>query len=114
MGWIQLSKYYEKTDECPIYVTALLLHPAYRVKYINTNWLEEWRPSVFKSVRIIWAEYKDRPIVSRFQLIRVSDKPPTKFETLRRALKVIDQNEEEDELEKFLKGAPTLIFSTPL
>jgi len=29
MGWIQLRKYYEKTDECPIYTTALLLHPAY-------------------------------------------------------------------------------------
>ena len=114
MGWIQLRKYYEKTDECPAYATALLLHPAYRAKYINTNWLEEWRPSAFELARIIWAEYKDRPIVSRFQSIQVSDRPPTKFDSLRRALKVTDHNEDEDELEKFLNGAPTPIFSTPL
>jgi len=52
--------------------------------------------------------------MSRFQLIRVLDKPPTKFDTLHCVLKVIDQNEEEDELKKFLKGAPTPIFSIPL
>ena len=52
MGWIQLRKYYEKTDECPAYATALLLHPAHRAKYINTNWLEEWRPSAFESVEM--------------------------------------------------------------
>ena len=114
MGWIQLRKYYEKTDECPAYATALLLHPAYRARYINTNWLEEWRPSAFESARTIWAEYKDRPVTSRFQSIQVSDKPPTKFESLRRALEVTDHNKEEDELEKFLNGAPTPIFGTPL
>src|SRR6266480_1610065 len=114
MGWIQLRKYYEKTDECPAYATALLLYPAYQAKYININWLEEWRPSAFESARIIWAEYKDRPVTSRLQSTRVLDKPPTKFDTLRHALKVTDHNEEEDELEKFLNGVPILIFSTPL
>jgi hypothetical protein len=33
---------------------------------------------------------------------------------LRRALEVTDHNEEEDKLEKFLNGAPTPIFGTPL
>ena len=110
MGWIQLRKYYEKTDEYFIYATALLLHPVYRARYININWLKEWRPSVFKSARIIWAEYKDRLIVSRFQSIQVSDKPSTKFEFLRRAFEVTDYNEMENELERFLNGVPTLIF----
>ena len=114
MGWIQLRKYYEKTNECPAHSTALLLHPAYRARYINTNWLEEWRPSAFESARTIWAEYKNRPIASRSQSISVSDKLPTKFESLRRALEVTNYNEEEDELEKFLNGAPTSIFGTPL
>jgi hypothetical protein len=114
MGWLQLRKYYEKTDECPAYATALLLHPAYRARYINTNWLEEWRPSAFESARTIWAEYKDRPIASRSQPIQVSDKPPTKFDSLRRALEVTDHNGEEDELERFLNGVPTPIFGTPL
>ena len=41
MGWIQLRKYYKKIDKCFVYATALLLHPAYRAKYINVNWLEE-------------------------------------------------------------------------
>ncbi len=114
MGWIQLRKYYKKTDECPAYATALLLYPAYRAKYININWLEEWRPSAFESARTIWAEYKDHPVTSRLQSTRVLDKPPTKFDTLRYALKVIDHNKEEDKLKKFLNGVPTLIFSTPL
>lgn len=114
MGWIQLRKYYEKTDECPVYATALLLHPAYRARYINANWLEEWRPSAFESARTIWAEYKDRPIALRSQLKQTSDKPPTKFESLRRALEVTDNNKEDDELERFLNGVPTQIFGTPL
>ena len=37
-----------------------------------------------------------------------------KFESLRRALEVTDHNEEDDELERFLNGAPTPIFGTPL
>ena len=37
MGWIQLRKYYEKTDECPAYATAFFLHPVYRARYININ-----------------------------------------------------------------------------
>jgi len=98
----------------PAYATALLLHPAYQAKYININWLEEWRPSAFESARTIWAEYKDHPVASRLQSTRVLDKPPTKFDTLHHALKVTDHNEEEDELEKFLNGVPTPIFSTPL
>lgn len=114
MGWIQLRKYYEKTDECPAYATALLLHPAYRAKYINTNWLEEWRPSAFESARTIWAEYKDRPIASKPRSLQASNKPLTKFESLRRALEVADYNTEEDELERFLNGTPTTISGAPL
>jgi len=117
MGWIQLRKYYEKTDECPAYATGLLLHPAYRAKYINTHWLEEWRPSAFESARTIWAEYKDRPIPSRSQSRQgTTDKPLTKFERLRRGLEVAEDADDadEDELERFICGTATKISVTPL
>lgn len=114
MGWYQLNKYYEQTDDCPAYATALLLHPAMRARYINTHWLQEWRPSAFKAARMIWEEYKDRPIPSQLSSTSNDDRPPTKFQSLRRALEVIECNNEEDELERFINSAPLPIFGTPL
>lgn len=54
MGWYQLSKYYELTDDYPAYTIILLLHPVMRGKYININWIEEWREPAFKAAQIIW------------------------------------------------------------
>ncbi len=113
MGWYQLAKYYELSDDCPAYATALLLHPAMRGKYINTNWDVEWREPAFNAARTIWQEYKDRPVISTHSLI-YQDKPLSKFQSLRRALEVTEACNEEDELEKFLNTTPYAIHCSPL
>jgi hypothetical protein len=115
MGWYQLSQYYEKTDECPAYATALLLHPSRRAKYINTNWEPQWRPAAMSAARSLWADYKDRPIFSRpVQPEGGITKPLSKFQSLQLTLNVLEDHEDEDELEKFINGIPTHIAGTAL
>jgi hypothetical protein len=36
-GWSKLDKYYQMTDETPIYTAALVLNPWYKWAYINNN-----------------------------------------------------------------------------
>src|SRR6266480_6031043 len=49
MGWIQLRKYYKKTDEYPAYVTALLLYPAITnlspsLRYVDLSFIQKRKP----------------------------------------------------------------------
>jgi hypothetical protein len=36
-GWSKLDKYYQMTEDTPIYVAALVLNPRYKWQYINKN-----------------------------------------------------------------------------
>jgi len=36
-SWEVFSKYYLKTDDSPYYAAALILHPAYRLKFVTYN-----------------------------------------------------------------------------
>lgn len=38
MGWFILDKYYNKTDEVPVYAAAILLDPSRRAAYLQKNW----------------------------------------------------------------------------
>jgi hypothetical protein len=60
-------------------------------------------------------KYKDRPITTQAKRAQIKrDKPLTKFQSLRRALEVTEENEEEDELKKFLNTTPYTIHCSPL
>ena len=37
MGWYLLDKYYQKTNEAPLYAAALLLDPQRRAAYLKQN-----------------------------------------------------------------------------
>ena len=59
MGWFILNKYYNLTDDCPVYAAALLLDPRKRTAYIRKNWAPDWLNSTIASASTIWeAEYK--------------------------------------------------------
>ena len=36
-GWSKLNKYYQLTEETPVYVAALVLNPRFKWQYINNN-----------------------------------------------------------------------------
>lgn len=53
------DKYYDKTDESPLYASALILHPNCRAKYIRANWKPKWQRPVLKKVKDLWISYRD-------------------------------------------------------
>ncbi|KAM3517794.1 hypothetical protein MY4038_010248 [Beauveria bassiana] len=113
MGWFVLDKYYFKTDETPIYSTALLLHPSKRLKYLHRNWHAERHAGAIGNARQIWSQYKDYAVEST-----VKDAPEmemTVYDKLARSLDVTEtDNDDADELEKFINGTPCKIVSSPL
>ncbi|KAM3446825.1 hypothetical protein NHJ6243_010206 [Beauveria neobassiana] len=116
MGWWVLAKYYEDSDTNPIYVTALLLHPEKRRRYIDRHWPEEWRAGPVAAARQLWAKYKNRPLVAACAL-----QPPKErldmspYERLKQSMSVLDEPGDEDEFEKFINAPPRQVMSrTPL
>jgi hypothetical protein len=37
MGWFIIDKYYNRTDEVPVYAAALLLDPSRRIAHLQKN-----------------------------------------------------------------------------
>jgi hypothetical protein len=54
MGWFILDKYYNRTDEVPVYAAALLLDPSKRSAYINKNWVTSWIQPAIDAANTIW------------------------------------------------------------
>ncbi|KAH6653629.1 hypothetical protein BKA67DRAFT_519554, partial [Truncatella angustata] len=55
-------------QESPIYVTALLLDPSKRARYLETHWSEEWVAAAVRYGRAIWEEeYKMAPALGPVQ-----------------------------------------------
>jgi hypothetical protein len=48
-AWLKLEKYFKLTDFSPLYVAAIVLHPARRFEYFEDKWAEH--PSWVKTAR---------------------------------------------------------------
>lgn len=69
-GWEAFDKYYTKTDDCPLYAAALILHPNRRIKYIHANWKVKWQKPVLKKAKELWESYRERspsPSISLYE-----------------------------------------------
>ena len=63
-GWAKLKKYYNKTDEIPVYIAALVLNPTIKWSYIEKEWPKNWVISAKQRLRSFWIkEYKSSAIV---------------------------------------------------
>jgi hAT family C-terminal dimerisation region len=40
-AWAKLKTYYERSDDTPVYVAALVLHPGHKWKYVEEKWIDE-------------------------------------------------------------------------
>jgi hypothetical protein len=67
LAWQKLHEYYSKTDQSPVYVAAVVLHPD-----LKWNWLEKaWRgrPGWISRARVevnkLWLEYADITVTAK-------------------------------------------------
>ena len=60
LGWASLDKYYSKTDDTPIYLAALVLHPAYKWTWIERQWSSkrQWIATGRKAVDGLWQSFR--------------------------------------------------------
>jgi hypothetical protein len=52
--WAKMNKYYSITDRSPVYITALVLSPQWKFKYIDDNWLEAWQLDAKQAIQDFW------------------------------------------------------------
>ena len=66
LGWKKLNKYYALTDDSPVYLAAVVLHPAFTWSWVHRAWKyrPDWITNGEKSVKELWAEYADTLIVT--------------------------------------------------
>ena len=113
-SWHIFDKYYQLSDESPVYAAALILHPSRRKAHILKNWPRSWHRTVFSSVKKLWEDsYKgllnDNP-TSLFE----SEPIPDEYELLARELDVVGANSDIDEYETFTTQVPISIDCSPL
>ncbi|KPA35196.1 transposase, partial [Fusarium langsethiae] len=61
VAWLKFEKYYQLTEQAPVYVAGILLHPALRKSYLSEQWKRNpaWVSNAVKAVRKIWStDYK--------------------------------------------------------
>ncbi|RKK06845.1 hypothetical protein BFJ65_g18398 [Fusarium oxysporum f. sp. cepae] len=67
---ISFEKYYQLTEQAPVYVAGILLHPALRKSYLSEQWKRNpaWVSNAVKAVRKIWStEYKSYQLPDKHQ-----------------------------------------------
>jgi hypothetical protein len=59
LAWKKLNDYYEITDQSPVYVAAVVLHPAYTWKWLRSKWKsrQDWIKSSEHAVRQFWIQH---------------------------------------------------------
>lgn len=55
-SWYAIDKYYNLTDDSPLYAAALLLHPSYRKQYLEDTWRKDWVQPAVEGVRALWKD----------------------------------------------------------
>jgi hypothetical protein len=115
MGWWVLSKYYQQSDEAPVYAAALLLHPSRRKRYIDINWEAEWQEPAIKAARSLWAHYRNLPVMSsNLGTSKAQSRRETTYDLLAKSLDVTEAIPDEDEFERFIHAQPHKITVSPL
>jgi hAT family C-terminal dimerisation region len=113
-SWHIFDKYYQLSDESPVYAAALILHPSRRKAHILKNWPRSWHKTVFNSVKKLWEDsYKELPSENPLSLFQ-SEPIPDEYELLARELDVVGANSDIDEYETFTSQVPISIDCSPL
>jgi hypothetical protein len=119
MGWFIINKYYNRTDEVPVYAAALLLDPSRRIAYIRKNWDNTWIPTAVADATTIWEEdYKSRVSSITAEIaVEAEAQRSRPFNELDRLLQegsVVVDIPAEDDFETFITSTPIKIDCTAL
>jgi hypothetical protein len=66
LAWQKLNEYYIKTDQSPVYVAAVVLHPGLKWKWLEKAWRDRpgWIEEARTEVKKLWLEYSDLVITN--------------------------------------------------
>lgn len=101
VAWLKFEKYYQITEQAPVYVAVILLHPALRKTYLSEQWKRNttWVDDAVKAVRNIWlAEYKDHALP---EMQQAKEEPVDAFDDWRRNV-YSTASESRDEFDSFI------------
>ena len=61
-AWLKLEKYFKLTDSSPLYVAAIVLHPARRFEYFEDKWAKHptWIKNVKKVFKDLFTSYCEK------------------------------------------------------
>lgn len=64
LGWMKLNEYYTLTEDSPVYLAALVLHPAFRWSTVESQWVDhpDWLARGKTAVQALWEEYRKLPV----------------------------------------------------
>lgn len=111
-GWKKLDEYYSLTGESALYAAALLLHPAFNLKYLERNWRSDRQVIWVSAAKVALAEYfnrwypSERPDVrTAIQCRRRPYEPDSFEEWVEAEATMVDEEEDEesDELQQYLQ-----------
>ena len=59
---MKLEKYFKLTDSSPLYITAIILHPAWRFEYFEDKWAKylSWIKTARKTFKNLYLKYHER------------------------------------------------------
>jgi hypothetical protein len=65
-GWQKLQKYYDLTDQSPIYRAAIVLHPASKEFYFEEKWAnhKDWIKAMKQAVKGLFQQYADAAVAA--------------------------------------------------
>ncbi|KAG7410089.1 hypothetical protein Forpi1262_v017812 [Fusarium oxysporum f. sp. raphani] len=104
VAWLKFEKYYQLTEQAPVYVAGILLYPALRKSYLSEQWKRNpaWVSNAVKAVRKIWS--------TEYKIYQLPDKQQEKGQELdefdRWRQKVYSTaSEVKDEFDRFIYGS---------
>ena len=64
LGWIKMDECYTLTEDSPVYLAALVLHPAFRWSTVEAQWIDhpDWLVRGKTAVEALWEEYRTFPV----------------------------------------------------
>lgn len=112
-SWYLFDKYYAKTSDSSVYAAALLLHPSFRLQYIQDNWDKSWREPALRAARNLWKEQYAARQVNKLQTrsaersSTATSAEPSAFDLAMDQMKLAAPVE--DEFELFIKQAQSTL-----
>lgn len=110
-AWFLFSKYYGLIDESGAYITAALLHPERRQKWLQNQWntteKKKWLKAGLQRAEALWHSYRDRlePISASDQVDQDTSAGLSAFDRWQQQSAVVTDSE--DSFKAFISAPPS-------